>query len=251
MLLDLGAVLDPYDRRARTLPGFLMVLPVPVFIIAAGLRSDPLVSGLASLFSVFGGPVVLSGLARSEGLKIQPRLWRKWGGPPTASLLRLSDNESSVLCQQRRARVERTAGRHLPSLSEERRDRVAADDAYAAATKSVIEETRDRKKYPLVFKENQNYGYWRNLFGLRPIGITVSLIGGVALAGCVAVRGFVGIGPALADCVAGGLICLVILAGWLWYPTEDRVRQVGLAYAERLLDSVPPAKPKPSARKPR
>ena len=36
-------------------------------------------------------------------------------------------------------------------------------------------------KFPLVYEENCNYGFRRNMFGLRPIGIAVSVIAAVAL----------------------------------------------------------------------
>ena len=41
---------------------------------------------------------------------------------------------------------------------------------------SLREATRDTSRFPLVFAENANYGFRRNLWGLRPIGTGVAVV---------------------------------------------------------------------------
>jgi hypothetical protein len=45
----------------------------------------------------------------------------------------------------------------------------------------MIARARDKTKYPLLFEEDCNYGFRRNMFGIRWLGVTVALITAVAL----------------------------------------------------------------------
>ena len=55
--------------------------------------------------------------------------------------------------------------------------RAPAREAYEAAAAYLREQTRDRKAYPLVYEALCEYGFRRNLWGLKPIGLTFSLLG--------------------------------------------------------------------------
>ena len=63
-------------------------------------------------------------------------------------------------------------GAKAPSANDEQEDPVAADGVYSAWSTYLRVNTRDTKKYSLLLQENINYGYRRNVWGLRPIGIT-------------------------------------------------------------------------------
>ena len=51
-----------------------------------------------------------------------------------------------------------------------------ADTKYEEVVTSLREATRDTSRFPLVFAENANYGFRRNLWGLRPIGTAVAVV---------------------------------------------------------------------------
>src|ERR1700730_18752231 len=89
-------LLDEYNRRARLVPGLFFVLPVPVVIVALGLRQNPVVAVLVSLIPVMGGPVALADYVRQRGLKVQEALYAAWGGSPTTAALRYRGNASQV-----------------------------------------------------------------------------------------------------------------------------------------------------------
>jgi hypothetical protein len=125
---------------------------------------------------------------------------------------------------------------HLPTPEEEARDPAAADQAYEAYTRYLINQTRDTAKFPLIFEENINYGFRRNLWGMRPAGIVLAILGmGIALGATYLAwikndpLWLVALGATVVN------ICLVvwwavrITSAWVFIPAK--------AYAERLLEA--------------
>jgi hypothetical protein len=115
-----------------------------------------------------------------------------------------------------------------------------ADDRYESAGRWLREYTRDRDRFPLVFKENVAYGFARNLWGLRAYGLTSSVI-------CIAAAGMAlwigrGLGVPIAA-IALGLVLVLVFSQWV---TAHWVREAGEAYARALLavcDQCGPAEP--------
>jgi hypothetical protein len=62
-----------------------------------------------------------------------------------------------------------------PHGSRRERDPSKADAAYDSAVRSLLEQRR-RPSDRLVFSENCNYGFVRNLVGLKPIGLAAALL---------------------------------------------------------------------------
>jgi len=92
-----------------------------------------------------------------------------------------------------------------------------------------------------VFEENCNYGMRRNMYGLRPIGIAVSLITAIALGLQLYGKfsGHEGFPP-----VSLGMEALnvVMFFAWILWANESAVQKGAYLYAERLfemLDSSP------------
>ena len=92
--------------------------------------------------------------------------------------------------------------------------------------------SRSTRPPPRLYEENINYGFWRNLLGLKPFALT-SLVALLAIDGITLVAGrqsqMVG--------VAAGLhvLCLIV---WLVAVRPDRVLQQGRTYAERLFETL-------------
>ena len=74
-----------------------------------------------------------------------------------------------------RQQVEDWIGSPLPTREEEETCPAQADTRYEEVVTSLREATRDRDRFPLVFAELANYGFRRNLWGLRPIGASVAV----------------------------------------------------------------------------
>ena len=120
-------------------------------------------------------------------------------------------------------------------MEEERADPDDADARYETAVRWLLEYTRDRKGFPLVFKENGSYGFRRNLYGLMPIGLTVALV--CAVANLIAVyQSTAGGNGAFSAAGATALIVTVVaVVVWLFVVKPAWVRDAGDAYAKALL----------------
>ena len=222
-------VLDHYDRRARLAPALLAVAPISVVLLAAGVRQAPVVVGIIGLLSVVGVPILLAGLVRHRGLALQERLWSEWGGPPTTRLLLGADGRAD----RWRDDATRATGIDLTSTHS------TAFDAAESAVARLRERTRDRARYPLVFEENCNYGFQRNLLAMRPIGLAACTLSALALIVLLVLRVATDVPIEWFDLISG-FVGVALLAGvWLWAPTRDRVRGAADRYAERLLDTAP------------
>jgi hypothetical protein len=113
---------------------------------------------------------------RARGRAAEQHLYRKWGGKPTTILFRHSDDVIDANTKHRYAKFlsENIKGWTRPTSGEEARNLTAADQRYDSATRWLLEYTRDKKTYALVFNENIAYGFRRNTYGLKPHGVIVA-----------------------------------------------------------------------------
>jgi hypothetical protein len=231
--------LDSYERRSRLVPGLLALLPVAVTVLALGLNRIPLIAVAGSLLSAAGGPLLLAGLVRHLGLQAQDGLWLSWGGAPTTLSLRLrGQNNNPVQRQSWRLAVQEVTGHRLLTARAELADPAKADNTIEAAVADLRELTRSRR-FSMVATENKNYGFERNLYGLRWVGRTIALLAVAVTAGLLA---FGQTGGAHLISTAGAAAGLVINAGllalWFFAPSTARVRTVADRYAHQLLQAA-------------
>jgi hypothetical protein len=225
-------VLDTYARRARLQPALLVALPLGIAVLAWFPNGLIEWGVFAGLLTSAGGTTLLARLARIRGKKLEPKLFELWGGRPTTVALRHRNTANPVLLERRHGQLSRIAHDvRIPRAMEEKADPNRADAAYEACVNVLIERTRDRNIFPLLFEENCNYGFWRNLWGLRSLGITASLLGTLAIAFLGYRNGFV------LDFKAaiGGGINLLFFLGWIFVVNQDAVKIAAVSYSDRLL----------------
>lgn len=229
---------DAYTWRARIIPVFLAVFPLAV-AVALWVPDLALIGRLAGMLLVpFGVAMLMSQIGRDLGKRREPRLWQRWGGAPTTQLLRHRNDKANPIIRERyhKKLVGLQPDLTLPTAEEEERDAVRADHAYEACVRYLITKTRDRKQFPLLFSENVNYGFRRNLWGMKPFGALFSLAG---LATCALYLRLYWENFQLvsAEASAGAFINLALFLFWLFWVTPSWVRIAGDAYAERLLET--------------
>ncbi len=225
---------DHYTRQARLFPALLVMLPIGFAIVAWfpekflgwGLLLGVATScGLTALFAQIG---------RDLGKRKEPKLYAKWGGKPTTQLLR---HTSTYIDQHTKARYKEKlksliANISFPTADEEKNAPDAADEVYVSCTKYLLEKTRDQKQFDLLYKENVNYGFRRNLWGMKPAGLLLALIGFAAASAPIVLAQDIVILPVAITATA---LNAMLLIWWLFRITPNWVRIAGFAYAERLL----------------
>jgi hypothetical protein len=226
-----GARFDAYTRKARFYSYLLALFPVFLAVLAWVPEAEKVVGGIVSLGLTCGGAYLLSELGRERGRKLEPALFELWGGKPTTLALRHSGASNPVLLERRHKQIKTVTGLDIPTAAEEQADPRKADQVYDAAVAVLREKTRDRARFPLVFEENRSYGFLRNLWGLRPTGITFAL----GALGASGTRAFLVPGPLTLTCAG---VTAGVLGFWLLQVTPKWVRMAANAYARALLASV-------------
>ena len=241
---------DRYTVKARIQPALYVVLPFGILLFM-WMPGDSLPAGaLLGIISTGGGATLISQIGRDQGRKKQPALWNSWGGAPTTRHLRFRDTPNKITLQHRRAKLERLIGYTLPSEQEESEDLAGADQKYEAGVSFLLESTRDISKFPLVFAENVNYGFRRNLWGMKPYGLLVALLAMICSWGYFVLYAGLPTGeswtvsvlrnpdPVFITRMIGLVSNTLIAAGWLFIVRPQWVKIVAEAYAQRLLGTL-------------
>lgn len=227
---------DTYSSRARVLPVYLTLAPAVLLlatIVPDGLKLP--LGGAAALVFV---PIsfFLSQVGADFGKRLEERLWRKWGGPPTTRFLRHGSHEFNEVTRGRVHEKLRSLGLTVPTLEQHERDEHAADKHYESCTEELIRRTRDQKKYPLVFKGLVEYGFRRNLLGLKTFGVFLAL-GSLAGAACSTYASWSPDKPPAVAIVAG-LITAGLLLAWATWVSERTVKLAANRYARFVLEAA-------------
>ncbi|MCW2992530.1 MAG: hypothetical protein JWQ18_25 [Conexibacter sp.] len=222
--------MDRYALQARAWPALITGLPAVVVALAAAVSPSGLGVKLAGALLAVGGQVVTH-MVRHRGRDLQVDLWRRWGGNPAGRRLSHVDVGDQDELDDVLRRVERVTGLTLPSAEEERVDPERAARRRDKAVEALRELTRSN---PVVLAENIDYGFWRNLLGLKRTG---RLITTSCLAGSIALLAL-GSGPFEHRLASWGLSLVVgvaMLGFWSRVVTESRVHEAAETYADQLL----------------
>lgn len=227
---------DRYNRLARVLPVYITIAPIALALTATlphGL--DLPIGGAAAI--VFVPLAYLAGQVGADfGKRLERCLWLKWGGAPTTRFLRHLNSEFNQITRERIHEKLRGLGLQVPSAGEQEQDVRAADLYYESCTEELIRRTRDKGQFPLVFKGLTEYGFRRNLLGLKPLGLPIAAL---ALLACL----WSAVGdwdPANPPAVAVGAALLTsgLLLSWLAWVNDKAVKIAADRYARFLLEAA-------------
>ncbi|CAJ2377214.1 MAG: hypothetical protein IBGAMO2_50033 [Arenicellales bacterium IbO2] len=116
-----------------------------------------------------GGSFLFAQIARDRGKKQEQTLFQRWGGMPSVAIFRYRDPRLSAItktkCHQTLTRL--VTDTDAPTPEQEKTDPESADAVYSAWSDFLRTGTRNRDDFYLLHKENINYGYRRNVWGLR------------------------------------------------------------------------------------
>jgi hypothetical protein len=228
-ILQLLNLTDRYERKARLLPALLVALPLA---LAAGMAS----AMTADWYSALGFGALMEGvvgvglahLARIPGTRLEAKLCRKWGGLPTRRWLRPTDMTCSEAQKSRwRGAIRTLTGLTIPatlgSKSELEFDKLIDD-----AVRQLRHHLRDDPTAGMVRTHNEEYGFARNLAGLRWVWLLFSLVG----ASVCGFAFYAGHGQPVALAAAG---VLVLIAAVSAFALPNYVWHCAVRYAESLL----------------
>lgn len=233
----IGSILDPYDRKARLYPALLvMLVPVVAVTLVAPVFSSQL-AGLASLAIALGGLMLLSSLGREWGKRKEPKLFESWGGTPTTLMLLRETTQMDHLTLERYRKVleAEVPGLQFPDSTSEASDPTKAAAICESAVRWLREATRDTKKFALIFAENTNYGFRRNLLGVKPLALVVCVLtlAATALHAWLSTAG--NLSTVTAQSWSSAAVACIGLVVWGAVINANFVKTTAFAYATALL----------------
>ena len=169
---------DHYERKARFLPAVLSIFPLLPVAIMVGI---PLLEWGRVLITVVGlGAVVavaLSHVASAFGNRLQDKLWPDW--PHDAPTNRwLHPEEKSVSLQQKQIWYQ--AIMNLVQIDIKKAVATGDADELKATISDAVKALRSKmwktSEAERVQLHDVDYGFARNIAGLRPIWITFALV---------------------------------------------------------------------------
>lgn len=168
---------DAYNRQARLYPALISLLPAVFTVLSVFPQLFSSVGGgILSLIAFSGGLYLLADIARSSGKRIESSLVTSWGGWPTTVFLRHSCVVISAPTAERYRRIlEAKTNLAWPTPAAEATDLNKAEDVYRSAVDWLREQTRG-PEFTLLLSENARYGFRRNLLGLKPWAIGISIL---------------------------------------------------------------------------
>jgi hypothetical protein len=181
---------DDYSRKARLTPALIVSFPLVLTAISAYPDSVFSLGGICGLLGWFGVLPLISQIARDRGNAIQGKLYEDWGGEPTTYLLRHRSSENKIQLARWHNKLYQLTNQAIPSQSEESTNPDLADKTYAVWTTFLRNKTRDCTIFPLVYRENCNYGFRRNLLGMKRIARAIAIASTIFILGkCATIIG--------------------------------------------------------------
>ena len=237
----LKPVLDRYDRKARLRPALLCGLPLLASVVLLIPEIGAIWGSIGVVVVYCGGSILLIQIGRDLGKALEGRLYQSWGGKPSAAMLRHTD---SRLPKPTKDRYRNFLGSAVPGLAlasphEEEANPEHADAGYDSANRWLLEHTRDHARFALLFTENMNYGFRRNLLALKPIAFGIDAIALMLVIG-MAVASWRGDSASTIQALSPEWgASLVITAGhtllFVAHIRVDWVRMAAETYAQQLL----------------
>lgn len=229
-------MIDSYSTRARMYPVYVTVSPVVLAIAALVPKGLDLPLAGAAAIVLVPLSFLASQVGADFGKRLENGLWLKWGGPPTTRFLRHDNAEYSSASRERVHAKLRGFGLSVPTKNEEIHDQADADSRWIACTEELIRRTRKKKKYPLVFKGLVEYGFRRNLLGLKPFGLSICITSLIACAWSV--WSTWNSNEIAAVGISTTLLSLSLILVWLFWVREDIVFISANRYARFLLEAA-------------
>lgn len=152
----LSEYFDEYSLNARIRPALLSLLPPTLTVYIAFSSLYELAVSLLSFVLVFGLLTAIASYVRYRGRKLEQHLYKTWGGKPTTYILRQNNDVIDGVTKKRYYSYfeSNIDSWQVPSQEIKATAAEAADSYYESAIKWLLEKTRDKKKYSMIFKEN-------------------------------------------------------------------------------------------------
>ena len=229
--------MNSYNLKARVYPVTLSLIPIIIIGFIYSIQLQSYYQILASFGATTALYFLFSQLGRDNGKSIEKEMWKRWGGAPSTQVFRFANATIDKHTKARYHQKLKSLTGVGDNLNKEYETAFPndADEIYKSWSKYLISKSRDTKKYNLLFQENVNYGFRRNLFGLKKFAIIVIIL---LMLGCVIYSYIIGNYQFefSLELFISEIILVVILIFWGSIVREKWIKSVAFSYAERLIE---------------
>jgi hypothetical protein len=175
--MDVLKIFDAYSLRARLFPAIIAAAPaLAALALLISWNSFELSNGMATL-AILVLLFALADFARARGRVVERKLYAEHQGMPSIVMFRRNDATIDSGSKERYCAFLATKfGTTAPSAAQEMADQGAADAFYEQCGVWLRQNTRDTKKFFLLFTENVTYGFRRNLLGVKWLALGLNLL---------------------------------------------------------------------------
>jgi hypothetical protein len=229
---------DKYSVNARLIPALIVLLPIGISLASLFPQKFLGWDLIVWLGTSSGLAVFLEQLARDKGRSKQSDLFALWGGDPAVSMLshRSSKLNPVTLKRYHKKLSDLIDGIEIPSAEDELADPAKADDIYRSCISFLKSRTRDKEKFRMIFAENVNYGFRRNLWGMKPYALVFTI-----LSVCLVLTQIFPHWQDIGDVPPVAWIALILdisfLAIWIFHIKPEWIRITSDAYITQLLSA--------------
>ncbi len=231
--------MDKYSIHARIYPMAIFLMPIIFIGFSYSIQFEELKQGLSSLGLTTVLLYLLSNLGREFGKRKELRLWESWGGMPSCVVLSYGDTRIDEITKDKYHEKLYELAPLDNIIDFKTGNQQGIENAYRYWSKFLISKTRDVKKFNLLFKENINYGFRRNLWGLRNLSlifIPLCVVSNYLYQGII--NGFLAFETFPIEFFLTEAILLILFLLWIFIFTSGWVKVPAFAYADRLLESM-------------
>lgn len=169
-------IFSRYELQARIFPSFITFFPIGATVLIWYSEFFSLKSSFSVLFVLLIILFSLAKIARECGRKFEKQMKEEEGVFSTTEFLKHHDRKLNRYTKLRYHKFlnENIHGMQLPTEIEELESPNSCNEKYNSAVDWLLEKTRDHKKYPLIYENNINYGFSRNMFGIKNVSICLA-----------------------------------------------------------------------------
>jgi hypothetical protein len=231
--------MNKYELNARIYPTIITLFPFIILGTYFSVQYDSFYQaiggiGLTAVFTFLFGQI-----GRDRGKKAEKKLWKEWGGTPSTQILRYSDDtfdahtKTNIHLKLHSLTNTGDANMHI----EESNNPENADSVYLSWCNYLRSQTRDTTKFKLLFSENINYGFRRNLWGLK---LPALLLATVVLLTIILNEyfNFIDFQSISTNSWISVAALILIILFWIFYVNKKWIHMTAFAYAERLVEST-------------
>lgn len=231
-------MINKYELKARVYPSTITLLPIVILGLYFSIDYQNIYSLIGGLGLTTILTFVLGQLGRDRGKKSEKGLWKEWDGTPSTQILRYSNKTlTKYLKKDIHAKMANSTGIGSEDMkSLERKNPEKADDIYETWCHKLRSLTRDTTKYKLLFNENINYGFRRNLWALKAPALVFIAVGVIIILLSEYYSNGLEFNLTSAAVISLSLLG-VLLIFWIFIVKKSWIKTVAFAYAKRLVES--------------